>query len=203
MYYNDKKRIKIVQVVNIGIDIDEGLSETSENPVQNKVITEEFNKFNNNKQDVLTAGGGIGINKNVISSLVKGVLCRKLAVEQSLGSSYVNLIFGENLFTYGKVSYNSSNEIVIGEDVSAIKITLTSAYYNMSAEGYSTVRIYKNGTNIGQELWYSYQSGISGGGACSIIIPCVAGDKFKLGMRVVSGHSGYINNNTFIVAEVI
>lgn len=43
-YLNDKKILEKIKVVNIGIDIDNALSETSENPVQNKVITEELLK---------------------------------------------------------------------------------------------------------------------------------------------------------------
>lgn len=53
-----------------GITVDDQLSTTSTNPVQNKVITEALNSTNttvSGKQDALTAGTGISINNNVIS----------------------------------------------------------------------------------------------------------------------------------------
>lgn len=52
------------------ITVDDQLSTTSTNPVQNKVITEALNNTNSavsGKQDALTAGTGISINNNVIS----------------------------------------------------------------------------------------------------------------------------------------
>ena len=45
------------------ITVDDQLSTTSENPVQNKVITNAMN----NKQETLTAGSGISISGNTIS----------------------------------------------------------------------------------------------------------------------------------------
>lgn len=53
-----------------GITVDDQLSTTSTNPVQNKVITEALNSTNSavsGKQDTLTAGTGISINNNTIS----------------------------------------------------------------------------------------------------------------------------------------
>ena len=53
-----------------GIVVDDQLSTTSTNPVQNKVITEALNNTNtavSGKQDTLTAGTGISINNNTIS----------------------------------------------------------------------------------------------------------------------------------------
>lgn len=53
-----------------GIVVDDQLSTTSTNPVQNKVITEALNSTNSavsGKQDTLTAGTGISINNNTIS----------------------------------------------------------------------------------------------------------------------------------------
>lgn len=52
------------------IVVDDYLSTTSTNPVQNKVITEALNNTNSavsGKQDTLTAGDGISINNNTIS----------------------------------------------------------------------------------------------------------------------------------------
>lgn len=49
---------------NVDIDVDSALSSTSENPVQNKVITSALG----NKQDTLTQGTGITISNGVISA---------------------------------------------------------------------------------------------------------------------------------------
>lgn len=64
MIYFDKSGQ--AQVMNSGgsITVDDELSTTSENPVQNKVITNALG----NKQDTLTAGANIIIENNVISA---------------------------------------------------------------------------------------------------------------------------------------
>lgn len=49
MYFRDQKRIKMIQVVNIGMDIDEALSDTSENAVQNQVVTKELKSLDANR----------------------------------------------------------------------------------------------------------------------------------------------------------
>ena len=55
-----------------GVVIDDALSTSSENPVQNKIITLALNDITDNKQDKLTAGSGIRIDSNNVISATGG-----------------------------------------------------------------------------------------------------------------------------------
>ncbi len=85
---NKNKLEKIEENANKTI-IDSSLSKTSENPVQNKVVTEALENVKNNKQDNLSAGNGISIVNNVISADIKDWVNFSNAFDLSIGTSDV------------------------------------------------------------------------------------------------------------------
>lgn len=71
---------------SVSITVDSALSETSTNPVQNKVITEAIS----NKQDKLQAGTGIIINGNIISSTGGGGSSSSITIDSALSTTSTN-----------------------------------------------------------------------------------------------------------------
>lgn len=80
------------------IDIDDALSDTSENPVQNKVVKKALD----NKQDKLTVGNGIHIEKGVISGLKSEIV---LEGQYFYGSNIVEQIMDIDLSKYKFVEF--------------------------------------------------------------------------------------------------
>ncbi len=116
------------------ITVDDTLSTTSENPVQNKVITNNFTNYATtadlqnyattvdlaNKQDILTAGTNITIENNVISA-------------SGGGDNFLTKVdpTGSGKFTFGTSAYaGQSDTISLGYQ--------TSALYNSQAFGFQT-----------------------------------------------------------------
>lgn len=109
------------------ITVDDQLSTTSENPVQNKVITNALNNTNtavSGKQDTLTAGSGINISGNTISidsSSMSGYQ-KYISFETSAPSNWEAGVDGElryyvqtgaNMELHGTL-YRYTDDILIG-----------------------------------------------------------------------------------------
>lgn len=90
------------------IDVDDSLSTTSKNPVQNKIITTELNK----KQETLVAGDNISISENNVISSTGGIITTEL----DSTTENIDYIFIDSVDkTYSKKILSAS--LAIGSDI--------------------------------------------------------------------------------------
>ena len=173
-----------------------GLSNYNDTEIKNNIQT-----LQNNKQDKLTAGNGINIENGVISSLLKGAMCRKLSQDKEIGSgSFID--YDNEICSIGSGLTYSNRNFIVGNGITAIKFNFSHAFYNMTTAGYLQTQIYKNGVAIPfTALWTFFDSGLSGAGGGTLLIPASSGDIFSVSQDISSG-SGYLNNNSFIEVEV-
>lgn len=150
----------------------------------------------------LYEGSGIKINNGTISALLKGVMCRQTNTDQSISSSFINIKYNRLVSSIGSgVTYSNGN-FVVGEGITCIKFIIDCNFYNMTGVSYFRVLPKKNGTLTGDELWYFFDSGHSGGFSQTIMLPCQSGDSFALDGIIAANYSGYLNSNSYITVEV-
>ena len=125
--------------------VDTELSTVSTNPVENKVITNKIEEIDGKKQDNLSAGTGIVIDNNTVSSVVNPAdyytiaelqvllandktASTSITAGEEVGTFHINVILGDgsiyksNAFNYQKL-YNV--EIISGSTPNSFKIRYT------------------------------------------------------------------------------
>lgn len=155
----------------------------------------------NNKQNKLTAGKGISIENGVISSFVKGAIFRKLTADMWIDSSLKRVDYNSDLASVGTGITYSGGYFYAGEGVTAMKFNFSNAFYNMTTVGYIQMLIYVNDARLGEySLWTFYDTGLSGSGGGTILVPCKSGDRIHVQVQTSTG-SGYLNNNSYVEVE--
>lgn len=148
-----------------------------------------------------TAGNGINIDNGVISSLVKGAMFRKLPADLSINTSTKRVDYSLELSSVGTGITYSGGYFYAGEGVTAMKFNFSNAFYNMTTVGYLQMKIFKNDTWLSNyELWTFFDSGLSGSGGGTVLVPCKSGDKIHIQVAISTG-TGYLNNNSYVEVE--
>lgn len=153
-------------------------------------------------QPKMTAGDGISIKDNVVSSLLKGAMCRKLPADKAVSESTSRIDYDTEICSIGTGLTYKNGHFIVGEGITAIKFNFSHAFYNMTKAEYISTQIYKNDDFVDKtELWTFFDSGLSGAGGGTLLIPASSGDKFSIQEHTKSSE-GYLNNNSFVEVEV-
>ena len=140
-------------IIHDDITVDEELSGTSENPVQNKVITSNINTINDNidninnnidninnnlsnKQDKLTAGDNITITDNIISANIPGTPS-SITVDTELSGASVNPV--QNKVITNNINSINNNIDNINNNIDNININISNKQDKLTAGNNITI----------------------------------------------------------------